>query len=72
METSLRQLTETAAARLASSMYWELSMTQDGKDISDQTMEDSFGKKDLEYVDQDMASMIELSVLSICWVYGTS
>ena len=47
-------------------------MTQDGKDISDQTMEGSFGKKDLEYVDQDMESMIELSVLSICWVYGTS
>lgn len=47
-------------------------MTQDGKDISDQIMEDSFGKKDLEYVDLDMASMIEPSVLSICWVYGTS
>ena len=47
-------------------------MIQDGRVISDRTMEDSFGKKAPEYVDQDTASMTELSVPSICWASGIS
>ena len=47
-------------------------MIQDGRVISDRTMEDSFGKKAPEYVDQDTASMTELLAPNICLASGIS
>ena len=47
-------------------------MIQDGKDISGQTMADSYGRKVLVYVDLDMVNTTELSVPSICWESGIS
>ena len=47
-------------------------MIQDGRVISDRTMEDSYGRKVLVYVDLDMVNTTELSVPSICWASGIS
>ena len=47
-------------------------MIQDGRVISDRTMEDSYGRKVLVYVDLDMVNTTELLAPNICLASGIS